>query len=179
MTTEAQMSEVEGIADELRRVSEGEAWHGPSIRENLAGVTAADAAARPIPTAHTIWEITLHMAAWATEVERRLRERAQPLAARENWPQVDGTGDAEWESAKASLFAAHARLRQTIREFPATRLARPVGGETDEHPADTFYVMLHGLAQHDAYHTGQIAMLRRAMAGTAERVGLMAAIELS
>ncbi len=60
-------------------------------------------------------------------------------------------------------------LRQTIREFPPGRLAEQVPGTSDEDSA-SFYIMLHGLAQHDAYHAGQIAMLKKAVAVSAARV---------
>ena len=55
------MKESERIADPLRRAWEGEAWHGPPLKEILAGVTAAQAAARPAAAAHSIWEIVHHI----------------------------------------------------------------------------------------------------------------------
>ncbi len=155
------MSEVERIASEIERGAEGGAWHGPSIQQQLVGVTAEQAAARPIPGAHTVWEIVNHMTAWAKEVERRLWERGQPLAGDGDWPPVTSTDEAAWADATKGLKGAHALLRQAIRELPPTRLSEPVSanGETEH----SFYVMLHGLAQHDAYHTGQIAMLKKAI----------------
>ncbi len=42
-------------------------------------------------------------------------------------------------------------------------------GTPDEDPT-SFYIMLHGLAQHDAYHAGQIAMLKKAVAASAARI---------
>lgn len=62
------MSKSGQIADELRRAFYGEAWHGDSLFEILRGVTAAQAAARPITNAHSIWELVLHISAW---MERR------------------------------------------------------------------------------------------------------------
>jgi hypothetical protein len=55
------MSEIHRIADQLKRSLEGEAWHGPALRELLSGVTAKQAAARPLAGAHSIWEIVLHI----------------------------------------------------------------------------------------------------------------------
>jgi len=157
------MQENERIADELDRMNHGGAWHGPAIKETLNGVTASEAAARPINGAHSIWEIVLHMTAWAEEVRRRLSENARPLNGAADWPPPkDSTGDA-WEDARSRLVAAHQRLRQEIREFPPSRLQESVSGEDNNGPTDSFYIMLHGLAQHDAYHTGQIAILKRAL----------------
>jgi hypothetical protein len=43
------MGELERIEDQRRRGLEGRAWHGPAVLELLAGVTVAQAHARPIP----------------------------------------------------------------------------------------------------------------------------------
>lgn len=152
------------IADEIVRASQGEAWHGPSIGEALATVDSETAAARPIHGAHTIWEIVLHITAWGREVERRLRERGHSLVGEHDWPPVSSTTADAWVSAKRKLFDAHARLRQTIRDFSPVRLGEtvPFNGAAPPSNEGSFYVMLHGLAQHDAYHAGQIAMLKRA-----------------
>ena len=52
--------ELTRLEEQLRRVFEGEAWHGPAVLEVLAGVSVEAAAAHPIPGSHSIWEIVLH-----------------------------------------------------------------------------------------------------------------------
>jgi uncharacterized damage-inducible protein DinB len=158
------MLETERIAEEIDQAAVGEAWHGPALQQAVSGVGAEDARAQPVAGAHTIWEIVLHMTTWANEVERRLRENARPLDASEDWPAPGPEGEAAWTEVKSALVDAHRRLRQTIREFPTGRLAEQVPGTSGEDHT-SFYVMLHGLAQHDAYHAGQIAMLKKAVAG--------------
>jgi len=159
------MLESEMIADELDRMSHGGAWHGPATDEALAGISAAAAGARPIPGAHSIWEIVLHMTAWANEVGRRLEQDARLLTGEADWPVVAGKTESDWRLARSGLSDAHRRLRVAIREFPPSRLQEQVKGTDNNGPPDSFYVMLHGLAQHDAYHTGQISLLKKAMAG--------------
>ena len=63
------MNASEAIADSLRRTLTGPMWHGAAVNQLLSGLSAADAACRPIAGAHTIWELVLHMAAWASVVE--------------------------------------------------------------------------------------------------------------
>ncbi|MGH8163979.1 MAG: hypothetical protein ACREP1_06565, partial [Rhodanobacteraceae bacterium] len=58
------VAETARIADQLRRVYEGHAWLGPSLKELLSGIDEAHAARRPIPHVHTIWELVLHITAW-------------------------------------------------------------------------------------------------------------------
>ena len=66
------MTEIERILDQLKRAYEGDAWHGPSVREALAGVTAQQAHARPLTNAHSIWELVHHIAVWENVGRRRL-----------------------------------------------------------------------------------------------------------
>ena len=150
------MSEIARIADQLRRAQQGDAWHGPSLREVLDGVSAERAAARPVPGAHTIWEIVLHVAAWRSIVARRLRgEGVEDVSPDQDWPPVRDTKVAAWHEARAGLERAHEVVLQAIAELDDSRLA-------DKTPAGTtFYELLHGVVQHDVYHAGQIAILRK------------------
>ncbi len=157
------MVETHWIADELGKAADGEAWHGPAIQEALEGIPATVAASRPIAGAHTIWEIVAHMTAWANEVDKRLQGQLNKLHGDTDWPPIVTAENGCWEDAKNQLAQAHRRLRATIREFPPARLGEPVQKEAYD-GRFSFYEMLHGLAQHDAYHTGQIAMLRKASA---------------
>ena len=58
------MSEITRIVEELNKIHQGDAWHGLSLHEALAGLTAEQAAARLLANAHTIWELVSHIAAW-------------------------------------------------------------------------------------------------------------------
>ncbi|HWP44127.1 MAG TPA: DinB family protein, partial [Blastocatellia bacterium] len=86
------MSEIRRIRSELRHAFEGPAWHGPSVRELLSDVTAARAAGHPIPGAHSIWEIVLHIATWERVVRQWLDgELTGDPPEEENWPEVSNT----------------------------------------------------------------------------------------
>jgi uncharacterized damage-inducible protein DinB len=161
-------TEVRRLAAELARAYDGDAWHGPSLAATLADVDAVRAAAHPIPGAHSIWELVLHLAGWAREVAARLDGNTPGLPAGGDWPEPPLPTPEAWEHARAELAAAHAAVARALERFAARRgeagLDEPVGA-TRETPAGagvSYYVMLHGLAQHDAYHGGQITMLKRA-----------------
>jgi uncharacterized damage-inducible protein DinB len=159
------MTEQDRIADELRRADRGEPWHGPSARQVLDGVTAAVAAARLIPGAHTIWELVLHLTAWRGEVARRVEGGEPADPAEGDWPRVTETGDAAWARALEQLDQSHERLVSALHRLPDARLDERVGRASDPAPAGySYYVMLHGAAQHDAYHLGQVSLLKRAAA---------------
>src|SRR4029077_1247078 len=48
------------------------AWHGPNLKQSIRGVSAKQAAWRPSPGRHNIWEETLHAAYWKYAVRRRI-----------------------------------------------------------------------------------------------------------
>jgi uncharacterized damage-inducible protein DinB len=153
-------SESARIADQLRRAFDGEAWHGDSLFEILEGVTAARAAARPIAGAHTIWELVLHVAAWDGAVLRRLGGAAVELSDAENFPPVRDASAAGWRAALAQVRRGHAELVAAVASLPDSRLDDMVPGKEGAHY--TFYYMLHGVVQHELYHAGQIALLKKA-----------------
>ncbi len=152
------MTEIERILDQLKRAYEGGAWHGPSVREVLAGVSAQQAHARPLPNAHSIWELLHHIAVWENVGRRRLKgDRAEiDISSPEDWPPADDTSEAAWEQAKAALDRGHEALREAIAGLEESRLNEPILPGLS-----TVYVTLHGVIQHDLYHAGQIAMLKK------------------
>jgi uncharacterized damage-inducible protein DinB len=127
--------------------------------EILEGVTAARAAARPIAHAHTIWDLVLHIAAWDDAVLRRLGGAAMELSDMENFPPVTDTSDAAWRKALAEVRSVHEKLAAAVAALPDSRLDEMVPGKEGAHY--TFYYMLHGVVQHELYHAGQIALLKK------------------
>ena len=152
------MQQTEMIADQLERAYRGDAWHGPSVRGALEGVDAAMASARPSATAHSIHEIVLHMTAWTREVTRRLRVGVAQDPEMGDWPEAGG-----WDAALAALDAANDELLAAIRASDSAQLADRIGDVRDRSLGSGLsrYVMLHGLVQNHAYHSGQIAVLKK------------------
>ena len=153
------MKEIERIVDQLTRAMEGEAWHGPSVNETLAKVTAQAAAARPVAGGHTPWEIALHIAAWLSAARRRLGGEAVELSPREDWPAIGDTSEAAWEQAKAGLNGEYRRLLEAIHGLSEEGLRRIVAGRDY-----SMAFLLDGVIQHTLYHTGQIVVLTKATA---------------
>jgi uncharacterized damage-inducible protein DinB len=150
------MTEMERIAEQLKRSFEGPSWHGPSVLEVLEGVGAAQAAKHPIAAAHSIWELVLHMTTWLDAVRRRALGERVEVTPEHDFPKVETTDEAAWRAAIAGLRKAHDALLATLRTLPAHRLDEPLV------PAgSTGYVQFHGIVQHDLYHAGQIAVLKK------------------
>ena len=153
------MREVIRIGSQLKRSSEGGAWHGPALQELLADVSAEQAASRPLPGAHSIWEIVLHVAAWQSFAARALEgaPAVSDPAAEENWPPVKDTSEAAWREALKHLGDGNKHLREAVRNLGDEDLDEVVAGREY-----SVYFMLHGVIQHTLYHAGQIALLKKA-----------------
>ncbi len=156
------VSEVDRIRDQFRRAFEGEAWHGPSVLALLNGVSAQQAAAHPIPGAHSIWQLTLHIEAWERACLRRLNGDPARLTDEEDWQPINDTSETAWESTKQRLTDTHRELLDAISNVDESRLNEPIITNPNT-PYSSVYVTLHGGVQHDLYHAGQIAMLKKAM----------------
>ena len=151
------MNEIANIVDEATRAYEGNAWHGPALKELLSDVSAAQASAKPVPAAHSIWEIVLHIAGWQGVASHRLKGEAvaEPLFG--DWPAVNDKSPESWHEALAKLASAQEELIKQISSLPESTLQQTAAG-TDY----SVYFMLHGVIQHTLYHAGQIALLKRA-----------------
>lgn len=153
------MNETHRINSQLKRANQGPAWHGPSLRELLDDVTADQAAAHPIPGAHSIWELVNHIIAWEQISKQRLEGNAMKNPSDEvNFPPVNDTSEAAWQNTLEQLAASNQSLRDAVKLFDDSRL-------DDLVPEANYsnYFMLHGVIQHDLYHAGQIALLKKAV----------------
>ena len=151
------MSETARIRLLLRAVHKGPAWHGPSLLENLKGVTPEMAARHPIPGSHSIWEIVKHVSAWEHEVVRVLGGKEHvTMQGEDDWPPVKDTSEEAWKADLADAESAHLALRGVIKSFPEDDLEKTVPGRDF-----SYYVLLHGLVHHTLYHSGQIGLLKK------------------
>ncbi|MCA1817615.1 MAG: DinB family protein [Acidobacteria bacterium] len=151
------MQVVAELAGQLRKAHEGGAWHGPSLFEALAETSAREAGARPLRGAHSVWEIVLHIAAWDDLCVRRLEGHPADVPEEGDWPPVAETTQEAWERALAKVNGAQERLLRAVAALPDSRLQEKVVGKDY-----SVGFMLFGVLQHNVYHTGQIALLRKA-----------------
>jgi uncharacterized damage-inducible protein DinB len=161
-----QMSERGRISDQFRRAFEGEAWHGPAVLTLLEGVTAEQAAAYPVAGAHSIWELVLHIEAWERACTRRLAGDPAQLSTEEDWAKISDHSESAWERTKQQLLETHRQLVAAIANLDEARLDKPIIDDPNI-PFSSTYVTLHGGVQHDLYHAGQIAILKKALEGVA------------
>ncbi len=137
-------------------------WHGTNLRGSVRRVTPTQAAWRPAPGRHNIWEIAVHAAYWKYAAARRFTGGARgsfPLKG-SNWFRRPAGAvasiDTEWKTDLALLDDMHDALRASVVRLSATDLPRiPQGKKVSN------FALLSGVAAHDLYHAGQIQILKR------------------
>jgi uncharacterized damage-inducible protein DinB len=157
-------TEITRIVDELQREHDGDPWHGTPLMRLLADVDHRRAAARPLPAGHTIWELVLHIAAWKNETRRRIGGAPAGEPVEGDWPRPAGDDAGSWRQALDALADAHRALIAAVRQLPEPQLFAPINDPRDRETGAgvSHYVLLHGIVQHDVYHAGQIALLKKA-----------------
>ncbi|MDQ7829409.1 MAG: DinB family protein [Armatimonadota bacterium] len=137
-----------------------EGWH-PPLATAVHGLTAAQAAWKPAPERHSIWQIVRHVIHWKRGVLRAL-EGDPPDYERmtaEDWAEVSGD-QAAWEAdvrALQELYEAFGRLLEALGEDGVQRAVQAYRQSSGPTPVAR---RLLNAFTHDAYHTGQIQYLR-------------------
>jgi uncharacterized damage-inducible protein DinB len=152
--------EIELITDQALKMFVAGAWHGPSVLEVLADVDAEVAASHPIVGAHSIWELVLHLIGTQAVLLRRIRGETAGLNSDDFWPPAPAPSESAWAETVERLKQQEAELRQAIGAFPEERLDARLTAE-----GSSAYNNFHGHVQHNAYHAGQINLLKKARRG--------------
>jgi len=127
--------------------------------EQLSDMGGAALAARRVKRdVHSIWALVEHVASWNEIVAERLSGGSPTVTLELNFPPVTRTTPAAWKATLRRLARSQGRFRRAVARFPIAKLGRR-RPKVDH----TWSVLIHGQIQHQLYHAGQIAMLRRVL----------------
>lgn len=166
MTNDRTPTSGPALAELLRKGHSNNPWHGPSTADLLAGVSPSMAAARPVADGHSVWEIVLHMTGWQREVARRLHGATPGLPDEGDWPEPPEPNEPAWELAKAGLRESLEQLAEAVSSLSSQDFEARIG--TSSRPLGTGVTKAEtviGMLQHNAYHSGQIALLIKGLQG--------------
>lgn len=149
------MRTTERLLDQLNRAFGGEAWYGPALRNLLDGVSEQQAKEHPIAGAHSIFELVVHARTWMDVVARRIATTEEVLTTVEDWSDLAGTS---WTDTLEELEHAESRLVDAVARVSSERLDEKIPGHNRSVHAEIL-----GVLQHNVYHAGQIALLKRAL----------------
>ena len=146
------------LLQSLDEAFDHKSWHGTNLRGSIRGLTADQAAWRPAPARHNIWETVVHAAYWKYTVRRRLlgeKRGSFQLKGSDWFVRPEGpVSEAAWRSDVALLVAEHQALRAAVEAWESGRDAGVLTPDEARH-------LLIGIAFHDIYHAGQIQLLKR------------------
>jgi len=151
------MSEVKRFFNELQSIYYANAWHGPALKEVLAEVTAAKAKAKPIKDGHSIWELVLHINGWNKVFLLALAGKSASEPEQGDFPIINDTSEEAWQKVLAELDQDYKSLLSALSKLKDEQL--------NEQVIDKDYnlrLFLRGTINHNVYHTGQIALLKKA-----------------
>lgn len=153
------------MTDEIKRIHknigalyDGQPWYGDNISSVLTGVSAQMASKKLEKLNHSIAEIMRHLVAWHYFVIEKLKgnEEYEVWETELNWQMITSLTDEEWQKIKDDLKKSYALLLQQIEQMQESLLSSPVSGRKYN-----FRLMLQGIAQHDIYHAGQMAIIKK------------------
>lgn len=150
------MSAIQRILNHYDGVLSGEPWHGDAIWQVLDGISPQQAAARPIPDFHTIWELVMHMSFWEAVAAKRLSGQKAGLIEELNFPAMPAPTEENWRKTLDEFRTGNRAFREALSELDAAKV-----DELTAARKRTFYGEAHGILEHHIYHIGQIAMLKK------------------
>ncbi len=152
------MREIPRLQDLLQRVYDGHAFYGDPIATVLGDIDTRQAFWVPEGGAHSIWQLLRHMTVWTDIIRQRLTSPTiiEVESDEQNFPSPPPPSDAAWDEARDGFHTALEALLRAMDTFPEDKLQDMVPEREY-----TYYMLLHGMAHHSLYHTGQIAMIKR------------------
>lgn len=147
-------NELHYIVHQFAALQHGDCWIGVNFKTALAHLTPAQAALKK-GSANSIWQLVHHLTYWRTVVVNRLNGSLDLPPFADLLPPAEVT-DAHWKQSLLDFEAAYHQLRHTILHFNIEHLHHP-----SPRVGQTFYELLMGCLQHDAYHLGQVVILRK------------------
>lgn len=147
------------ITSQFIGIYDGDPWYGNPLVKTLEGISAQQAAAYPIPGAHSIWEIVLHLISWRQFGIEKLKGNAAfdlEWDSAEEWPPIPDATVGNWAQTLAALAKSQAQILELLDAVETEALDRLVPPRTY-----SLHYLLQGIIQHDLYHAGQISMLKK------------------
>ena len=150
--------ELQSIINNLQRVNSGQPWFGRPVFALLEDIDAAKAFINPEGHIHSAADLLYHMITWADFSLHRIKgDKEKDMAAFEelDWRKIDPRIHT-WPGGIGQFKAIHEEI---VRELE-TKDDGFLSGIVDYRNYN-FRFLLNGLIQHNIYHIGQIAYVKK------------------
>ena len=151
-------NEINRIVKQFTSLQHGECWIGTNYREVLHGIDALQAAGDINGHTNSIWQLVAHITYWRTAVVNRLTGSDNPPPFFD-FLLPEHCTEESWKQALHDFESAYHMLRSAISHFNEENLHKP-----SPRKGQTNYELMMGCLQHDAYHLGQMMLLKKVSA---------------
>jgi hypothetical protein len=151
------MSILQRLITTYEELQHGESWLDYNAENVINRISAQQALAKGYDKGNTIWELVNHLAYWRTRVGNRLVYGKDVPPAGENFYLPEDRSEESWQQSRDAFQKAYEYIYQAILNFDESKL-----DEVPEGYNRSYYTIIIGLIEHDAFHLGQIVLLARA-----------------
>ncbi|MFI5132620.1 MAG: DinB family protein [Chitinophagales bacterium] len=153
--------EIQAIIRNLEDTLDGDPWFGRPVYSILREIDTTIAFKKPNAGSHSLMDLLYHMLTWAEFTLKRIeKDKINDLAAFEkmDWREIDPEIH-DWDEGLAAFIAANQQIIALLQEHDDAFL-----NEIVDYRQYNFRFLLNGLIQHNIYHLGQVAYLRKLLA---------------
>jgi uncharacterized damage-inducible protein DinB len=151
--------EISGLIRKMKSVYQGDPWYGEPIKKVLQDIDAEKVFNKPIPQAHSMAELLTHIISWRELLNKRLHgDDSFSVRQKESfdWKRIDPDPKTAWENLKKALEINQQQIIDGLEQANDDLLKQKVAKRKYN-----YRYLIKGLIQHDIYHLGQIALLKK------------------
>jgi uncharacterized damage-inducible protein DinB len=135
------------LLEQLRTTHDQQDWFVP-VKPAIEGVTAAQAVWKPQGGDHSIGQLANHLLFWNSQNLAKFKGVAAPKFDGNNDETFNAFDQAKWDQVRKDLDRVLTELEKLV-------------ASADEKTLQSWAPTLGRIATHNAYHTGQILVLRK------------------
>ena len=151
--------ETQYIIKSFESILSGQPWFGRAVYEILGEVDEAKVGTRPNGTEHSMLDLIWHMNTWAEFVlgslENRTVDKMKEIEAND-WRTIDPKIHT-WQKGVEQLKATHSKIIELLGQKVDDNFL----SEIVPTRKFNYRFMLNGLVQHNIYHLGQVAYIKK------------------
>jgi uncharacterized damage-inducible protein DinB len=151
-------NEMQSIIRNLENTLGGTPWYGRPVYELLEEIDPAMAYKKPNENSHSLADLLYHMITWADFALKRIEgDKEKDMAAFEkmDWREIDPAVHT-WKKGLTEFRSIHKKIIQLLEKKDDEFLKEIV-----DYRNYNFRFLLNGFIQHNIYHIGQIAYLKK------------------
>lgn len=151
-------TEIQSIINNFHGIHAGEPWFGRSVYDLMDEVDPEITSIKPNNSSHSLLDLLYHMLTWAEFTLRRIEgDKEQDLQYFENidWRMIDPSMH-NWEKGLAGLKKTNQQILEALEKKDDSFLEQKV-----DYRRYNFRFLLNGFIQHEIYHVGQVAYLKK------------------